>query len=75
METTKNLCPTSSGVLRIACHLILGGITDESFSVCKGHIRWSGSVALVVGNNLHSIILPHTDATFLEEHAKTSENM
>ena len=38
-------CQTSGSVLRIACHLILGGITNKSLGVCKSHIRWSGSVA------------------------------
>ena len=55
---------TSGSVLRIACHLILGGITNKSPGVCKSHIRWSGSVALVVGNDLHSIVLPHTNAAW-----------
>ena len=49
----------------ITCHLVLGGITDESLSVSEGHIGRSGSVALVVGNNFHSVVFPNTDATWL----------
>ena len=52
-----------SRVLGITCHLVLGGITDESLSVSEGHIGRSGSVALVVGNNFHSVVFPNTDAT------------
>ena len=55
---------TSRRILRIACHLILGSITNQSLCVCKSDIRWSSSVALVVGNDLHSIVLPHTNAAW-----------
>lgn len=38
-------------------------ITDQALSVCEGHIGWCGAVTLVVGNDLHAVILPHTHAT------------
>lgn len=66
------LWQSRSRVLGITCHLVLGGITDESLSVSEGHIGRSGSVALVVGDNFHSVIFPHTDATWLftENHGR-----
>lgn len=46
------------GVGRIPGNLVLGCISDQSFSVSEGNIRRSGSVALIVGDDLNSIILP-----------------
>jgi hypothetical protein len=43
-------------ILRVHRDLILGGITNETLSVGKGDKGWGGSVALVVGNNLNSVI-------------------
>jgi hypothetical protein len=39
--------------------LIFGSISDKSFGLCKGDIRWSGSVALIVGYDLDSVVLPY----------------
>lgn len=41
--------------------LIFGSITDEPFSFCKGDIRRSGSVSLVIGDDFDSVILPDSD--------------
>lgn len=43
--------------------LVLGRIADESLIVGKRYIRRGGSVALVIGDDLHSVILPYTHAT------------
>jgi hypothetical protein len=42
--------------------LVLGGIANETLGLVKGYIRRGGAVALVVGDNLHAIILPHAHA-------------
>ena len=50
------------GVVRIFGHLILGGVTNESFSLSEGDIRWSCSISLIVDYDLNSVVLPHTHA-------------
>jgi len=44
-------------------NLIFGSVADESFSVGKGDVGWGGPIALVIGDDLNTIILPDTDAT------------
>lgn len=43
--------------------LVFSGIADESFGIGEGNVGWGRPVALVVGDDLYTIILPHTDAT------------
>ena len=50
---------TKNSVDRIHGHLVLGGITNEPLSIGEGNIGRSGSIALIVGNDLHAIMLPH----------------
>ena len=50
------------GIAGIFGNLVFGGVADESFVVGEGDIGGSGSVALIVGDDLDSIILPDTDA-------------
>mmetsp|Transcript_89975 Transcript_89975/g.176154 ORF Transcript_89975/g.176154 Transcript_89975/m.176154 type:complete len:251 (-) Transcript_89975:41-793(-) len=46
----------------IHSNLVLGGITNQTLSVVESNVRGGGSVTLIVGNNLHTIVLPHTHA-------------
>lgn len=39
-------------------NLILGSITNQTLAVSESDVRGSGTIALVVGDNLHTIILP-----------------
>ena len=42
--------------------LTLGGIANKSLSLREGDIGWGSTVTLVVGNDLHTIVLPNTNA-------------
>jgi hypothetical protein len=50
-----------NGVMWIFSGLIFGRITDESLSFGEGDIRWSGSVTLIIGDDLNSVILPDSN--------------
>jgi hypothetical protein len=50
------------GVMRIFGDLILGRVTDESFSLSEADVRWSCSISLIVYDDLNSVVLPHTHA-------------
>ena len=43
--------------------LVFGCITDEPLIIRKGDIGRGGAVALVVGDDFDTIILPDTDTT------------
>merc|ERR1712137_123197 len=49
-----------NSVLWIPGNLILRSITNETFGVGESNIRGSGTVALVICDDLNTIILPHT---------------
>lgn len=55
------------GVGGVHGHLVLGGITNQALAVGEGDIRGRSTVALVVGNDLHAVILPDTHAAAEEE--------
>lgn len=42
-------------------HLVLGGATDETLGVGEGDIGRRGALTEIVGNDLHGVVLPHTD--------------
>ncbi|CAY77649.1 EC1118_1A20_0815p [Saccharomyces cerevisiae EC1118] len=54
--STDQTLSVENGIRRIHSSLILSSITNQSFSVSESDKRWSGSVTLVVGNNVHTII-------------------
>merc|ERR1711962_29774 len=45
------------GICGVDGDLVLSSITDKSFGICKGHIGRSGSIALIIGNDLHFAML------------------
>lgn len=53
---------TKNGVNRVHGHLILRGITDETLTVSETNVRRRGSVSLVIGYDLNTVVLPHTNA-------------
>jgi len=59
----KKTAPTKDSVYGIHRYLILGSIANETLGIRKCHIARSGSVPLVVSNDLHAIMLPHSNAT------------
>jgi hypothetical protein len=59
----KKTTPTKDCVYWVHRYLILGSIANETLSIRKCHIARSGSVSLVVSDDLHAIMLPHSNAT------------
>jgi hypothetical protein len=51
------------GVLRVHGNLILGSISDETLSIREGNERWGGSVALIIGNDIASVVSEDADTT------------
>ena len=60
--STDNPLDVKDCVFRITCQLILGGISNQPFSVIsEGHIRRSDSVTLVVGNDFYTLVLVYAN--------------
>ena len=60
--STDNPLDVKDCVFRITCQLILGGISNQPFSVIsEGHIRRSDSVTLVVGNDFNTLVLVYAN--------------
>lgn len=60
--TANQTLGIKNSVFRISGSLILGSVTDQTFSLSETNVGGGGSVTLVVGNNFHTVILENTDA-------------
>ena len=49
--------PLDDAACGVSCHLMLGSIANDPLIVREGYIAWSGSVALVIGYDLHFSML------------------
>ena len=58
---TDETLSIEDGVVRVHRDLVLGGIADETLGVGERDIGWRRAVALVVRNDLDTIVLPDTD--------------
>ena len=47
---------------RVHRHLVLRGVADQALRVGEGDVRRRGVVALVIRDDDHALVLPHTDA-------------
>lgn len=52
---------TKDRVVGIHGHLVLGRIADQTLRLRESHIAGRGSIALVVGDDLHLAMLKDTD--------------
>jgi hypothetical protein len=48
---------------RVHCDLIFCSIPNETLVVGERDVGWGGTVTVVVGDDLNTIVLPDTDAT------------
>jgi hypothetical protein len=59
---TNQTLGVEDGVVRVHGDLVLGGITNQALGVCEGNERGGGAVALVIGNDIASILAEDTHA-------------
>ena len=62
-STADKTFGVKDSVVRVHGDLIFGGITNETLRVGEGNVRRGGSVALVVGDDFNTIVLPDSNAT------------
>ena len=60
---TDETLSVEDGIARVHGDLVLGSISNQSLTLTESDIRKGGTVTLVVGNNLNTVILPDTDTT------------
>ena len=51
---------TENRVDGVHCDLVLGGISDETLCISKSDIGGSGSIPLIISDDFHPIVLPHS---------------
>jgi hypothetical protein len=49
------------GVGWVSGNLIFSGISDQSFVISEGDIRWGCVISLIIWDNFNSIVFPDTD--------------
>lgn len=60
--TTDETLGVEHGLARVHGGLVLGRITDQTLRLGESDVGRSGTVTLVVRDDLHAVVLPHTDA-------------
>ena len=63
---TNETLGVEDGVVGVHGDLVLGSITNQSLTLTESDIRKGGTVTLVVGNDLDTVILPDTDTTMIQ---------
>jgi len=49
--------------MRLSAYLVLCSLADEPLAVSEGDVGGRRTVALLVRDNLHAVMLPHADTT------------
>ena len=70
---TDETLSVEDGIARVHGDLVLGSISNQSLTLTESDIRKGGTVTLVVGNNLNTVILPDTDTTVEEKMSVKSD--
>ncbi|PNX99055.1 hypothetical protein L195_g022316, partial [Trifolium pratense] len=53
---------TEDGVEGVPGDLILCGVADEAVGISESDVRGGGPVALIIGDDMDSVVLPYSDA-------------
>ena len=61
ITATDKTLGVEDGVARVHGSLVFGGITNQSFGIGECHIRWRGTISLIIGNDFHFTMLEHTN--------------
>ena len=60
---TDETLSVEDGVVGVHGDLVLGSVTNQSLTLAEGDIGGGGTVTLVVGDDLDTIVLPDTDTS------------